>query len=197
MRYFWFGIWVGENGRPNFTCYCYNNHMNNLSLLCKTKDNFEVYYDPISSHAATHFNDAPNLKELVIELLEGLETGGKEIARHFDMGKPIGTMDVVRVDDTDELVYATRMNRESDGLVPFVKSRKGNPCPYVAVHLVPQLNGVYILESAWIGTFGGDDEPFPMAKDATPRSVEFWSKHAFVWGSQGIEPESVTTTRPW
>lgn len=87
MRYFWFGIWVGENGRPNFTCYCYNNHMNNLSLLCKTKDNFEVYYDPISSHAATHFNDAPNLKELVIELLEGLETGGKEIARHFDMGK--------------------------------------------------------------------------------------------------------------
>lgn len=99
--------------------------MTNLSLLCKTKDNSGVYYDPIGSHAATHFKDAPKLKWLVVELLQNLETGGREVAKHFDMGRPVGIMDVVRVDDTDELVYAVRTNRESDGLVSFVKSRKG------------------------------------------------------------------------
>lgn len=106
-------------------------------------------------------------------------------------------MDVVAVDETDELVYAIRTNRESDGLVPFEKSRKGNPCPYIVIHLAPQADGTYTLESAWIGTFDGDDEPFPMAKDATSRSAEFWSKHAFVWGSQSVESKSVTTTKPW
>lgn len=171
--------------------------INNLSFLCKTKDDFEVYYDPISSHVATHFNDAPKLRELIIELLGDIEVKGKEIAQHFDMHRPVGVMDVVSVDETDDLVYAIRTNRKADGLVPFVKSRKGNPCRFIAIHLAPQTNKAYILESAWIGTFGGDDQPFPMAKDATSQSAEFWSKHAFVWGSQSVEPESVTTAKPW
>lgn len=74
-------VWtLGRRDRTsNPSLYCYNNHMTNLSLLCKTKDNFEMYYDQINSHAATHFNDAPKLKELVIELLRGLKTTVKKL----------------------------------------------------------------------------------------------------------------------
>lgn len=116
------------------------------------------------------------------------------------MGRVVGTCDVVMVDDSDEIVYAVRKNREDDGPVPFVKNRQGDPCPYVAVHLAPQADGTYILSSAWIGKFGTigvDDEPFPLAKDANERSAAFWDKHAFVYGSQEITPGTETKERPW
>lgn len=159
-----------------------------------------VLYDPVHSHAATHLNDTPNLKALVQELISSLELTGEEIARHFDMGRVVGTCDVVMVDDSDEIVYAVRKNREDDGPVPFVKNRQGDPCPYVAVHLAPQADGTYILSSAWIGKFGTigvDDEPFPLAKDANERSAAFWDKHAFIYGSQEITPGTETKERPW
>lgn len=67
------------------------------------------------------------------------------------------------------------------------------------MHLIPQADGTYVLSSAWIGIFGGknEDEPFPQSPDATNRSIDFWNKRAFVYGSQEIVPGTVTTARPW
>lgn len=166
-------------------------------LLAVSKNGVAVHYDPIYSHAATHFEDTPQLKELVQEIIEGLELQGQEIATHLDMGRVVGTCDVVEVDDTDQILYGKRKNRDEDGLVPFTKSRQGESCRNVAVHLVPQNDGGYILSSAWIGTFGEDDEPFPGSPHATERSVDFWSKRAFVYGSQEIVAGTETTKKPW
>jgi len=113
------------------------------------------------------------------------------------MGSPVGTCDVVKVDASDEIVYGVRKNRDEDGLVPFTKTRRGEPCPYVAVHLVPQPDKTYALLSTWIGTFGGDDEPFPQAPDANERSKDYWDKHAFVYGSQEIVQGTETSECPW
>lgn len=130
-------------------------------------------------------------------MISALKLEGQEFAGHVDMGRIVGVSDVISVNDGDEIVYAVRRNRDADGLVPFVKNRKGDACPYIAVHLVPQHDGTYLLSSAWIGMFGGDDEPFPLAPDATPRSKEYWDAHAFVHGSQGILPGTETTRKPW
>jgi hypothetical protein len=143
-------------------------------LIAISKNGIKVNYDPLYSHAATHLEDTPNLKYLVI-----------------------GKCDVVNVTKTDEIVYGVRKNREDDGLVPFVKNRQGDSCRYVAVHLVPQSNDSYTLSSAWIGTFGKDDEPFPQSKDANKRSIHFWNEHAFIYGSQEILPNTETTKKPW
>lgn len=167
------------------------------SVIATSKNGVKVTYDPVHSHATTHFEDTPQPKDLVKELVSGLELSGEEIARHYDMGRIVGTCDVVNVSSADEIVYGVRKNREDDGLVPFVKNRKGDPCPNVAIHLVPQSDGTYILSSAWIGTFGGDDEPFPLSKDANERSADFWNKHAFVYGSQEILAGTETNIRPW
>ncbi len=120
-----------------------------------------------------------------------------EIKTHVDMGRVIGTLDVVDVDETDDIIYALRQNCEADGLVPFTKNRQGQPCRTVAMHLVKQEDGSYVLSSTWIGTFGGDDEPFPCSPDATARSASFWSKHAFIWGSQPLVTGTETSNRPW
>jgi hypothetical protein len=53
----------------------------------------------------------------------------------------------------------------------------------------------YELESAWIGEF--DSPPFPEEADATAVSIPFWEKHAFGWGSQGVQEDSITHQRPW
>lgn len=50
-------------------------------------------------------------------------------------------------------------NRVDDGLIPFVKNRDGEHCPFVTIVLLRQSNGTYHLSSAWIGVI--DDMPFP------------------------------------
>ncbi|MDB5176325.1 MAG: hypothetical protein JWM81_1183 [Candidatus Saccharibacteria bacterium] len=168
-----------------------------LQLIAESKNGVKVYFDTVSSHAATHLQDAPELERLVAEVVSKLELKGQEVAAHFDMGRIVGTCDVVAVSEKDEIVYGMRKNRDDDGLVPFVKNRDGEPCPFVAVHLLPQPDTSYLLSSAWIGTFGEDDEPFPKSHDANERSVDFWSSHAFVYGSQEIIKGTETTVRPW
>jgi hypothetical protein len=166
-------------------------------LLYKSKNGVSVTYDPVHSHAATHLKDTPQLAILVAEVVGNMDLTGQEVAKHVDLGRVVGTCDVVAVDETDEIVYGVRKNRDDDGLVPFTKTREAEPCPYVAVHLLPQEDGTYILSSAWIGTFDDDDEPFPQSPNATNRSAEYWKHFAFVYGSQEMIPGTQTTSRPW
>jgi hypothetical protein len=100
-----------------------------LELLATNKSGSAIYYDPSNSHAATHFKDAPHLKDLVKEILLEIDLNDQESVGHIDMGRVVGTTDVVKTDDTDEIIYALRKNRENDGHVPFVKSKEGNPLP--------------------------------------------------------------------
>lgn len=167
-------------------------------FLCRSKNDVEVVYDPIYSHAATHFEDTQQLKTLVIEILQNMILEGEKIATHVDMGRIVGTCDVVEVDDIDEIVYGVRKNRTEEGHVPFTKTREPKPCCSVAVVLDRKTPDLYELSSAWIGTYGEDeDEPFPNAPDANERSKDFWNKHAFVWGSQEIQPGTLLLDCPW
>ncbi len=166
-------------------------------FLCKSKNNVTVTYDPVDSNAATHLEDTPQLKELVIQVVTNMVLDVDKIKTYVDMGKTVGTCDVVDVDDTDEILYAARKNRMDDGLVPFTTTRPAATCQYVTVVLEKQPNESYELSSAWIGVLDEDDEPFPGSADATEDSISFWSKRAFVWGSQEIIPGTETTAYPW
>lgn len=167
-----------------------------MQIIAKSKNSVPVYFDPLHSHAATHLDDTPGLEALVKEIVGQLELSGQEVGGHYDMGRTVGTCDVVRVDKSDHLVYGVRKNREDDGLVPFVKNRKGDPCSSVTVHLLPRADKAYTLSSTWIGTFD-DDEPFPLSKKANERSIEYWNKRAFVYGSQEIIAGTETNICPW
>lgn len=169
----------------------------NLELIGKSKNGVNVAYDPVRSHAAMHFEANPQLKSLVAEAVRGMDLDGEVVKTHIDMGRTVGVRDVVETDDTDEIVYGMRKNCEDDGLVPFTKTREGTPCPFVALHLVPQQDNSYVLSSAWVGTFDNDDEPFPSSPNATENSIDYWNRHAFVYGSQEIVPGTETTACPW
>jgi hypothetical protein len=166
-----------------------------LELLCVSKNGKQIYYDAVNSHAATHFADTPHLKQLVVEVLQKRDINEKVLEFDIDMGKTIGTCDVIETDDTDEIIYALRKNRPEQGYVPFTKSRVAKPDSYISIALTTRLDNAYQLFSAWIGTW--DDPPFPQQPHATAESKPYWSKHAFVWGSQEIELDSVISTCPW
>jgi hypothetical protein len=167
----------------------------NTELICITKNNKKILFNNIESHAATHFSDTPELRELISNILKQKELTESEISIDVDMGKPIGTSDVVDIDETDYIVYAYRKNRREQGHVPFTKSRKAQLNSHVSMHLNKIDEGIYELASAWIGEF--DSPPFPEDPNATTESNSYWSKHAFVWGSQEIIPESELKVCPW
>ena len=168
---------------------------NKLQLLTKSKNGIAVWYDPINSHAATHFDDTPQLKDLVAEVLVNKILEDDRVDFDFDMQRIVGTTDVVMIGNSDEIVYAVRKNRNDDEYVPFTKSRADEPSSYVSISMIKQQGNGYELLSAWIGTLV--DPPFPGTANETLESKPYWSKYAFVWGSQEIKPGTETKICPW
>lgn len=162
-------------------------------LLGKSENGIEVYYDPVGSHTATHFEDTPKLKGLVAEIIANTLLESETMLFDVDMGRVVGTSDLVETDETDEIVYAKRKNR--DTYTVFTMSRQPVSCSIVTVALESQADGSYQLVSAWIGS--KDSPPFPGDESATPESKPYWSKHALVWGRQEIQPGTETTQCPW
>jgi hypothetical protein len=170
--------------------------MSNLEFIARSQNGIDVVYDPVHSHATTHLDDTPQLMSLVQEVVGDMALKDEVIATHVDMGRVVGTCDVINVGRNDDIVYGVRKNRDDDGYVPFVKNREGDPCQFVTVQLHRLSEGSYELASCWIGTFD-DDEPFPQSANATEQSKDFWSKHAFVWGSQEIQIDKLREDCPW
>lgn len=178
---------------PSWRSFCYHVTMKSLSYLCTSKNGLDIYYDPIKSHTATHFNDASGLQQIVKDLLQEYDIQNDYEGFDIDAQKVVGVKDVVDVNEGDELIYAKRINRNE--YVPFVINREPQPCSIVSIALRKYEDAKYELESAWIGEF--DSPPFPEETNATAESVPFWEKHAFVWGSQRVQDNTITRQRPW
>jgi len=163
--------------------------------LCESANGKRVVFDPIRSHASTHFHDSPKLRDLVIDVLSKKELVEAIVAEDVDMGRVVGDTDVVEVDGTDEIVYAMRKHREDQGYVPFTKSRMTQPSSFVSIYLTEKDSMTYELSSAWIGEY--ESPPFPQMDNATADSIPYWQKYAFVWGSQEIIPGSEISDCPW
>lgn len=169
--------------------------MNNYEVLCESANGKSIIYDPVNSHTATHFHDAPELRKLVIEYLITSALDGELIAKDVDMGRTIGNSDVVATDKSYEIIYAMRKNREDQGYVPFTKTRHTEPCSLLSVYIVCKDENTYELLSAWIGNY--ESPMFPQMDNATEASIPYWSSHAFIWGSLEIIAGTERNDCPW
>jgi hypothetical protein len=159
--------------------------------LCHSRNECEIRYDPIGSHAAAHLAGAPTLRGAVVAALRETDVSGEKMNFEHDFGTPIGSTDLVETAVSDEIVYAKRKNRET--FARFTKSRTGKECSVVAIKLARQDDGSYELRSAWIGRIV---PPFP-DDNASSDSREFWGKHALVWGREEIQEGTETSLCPW
>jgi hypothetical protein len=72
-----------------------------------------VVFDPLHSHAITHFRDTLGPRELVEEVLPSQVLDDEVALYDIDMERVIGRTDGVDTDKTDDIVYAKRLNRHT------------------------------------------------------------------------------------
>lgn len=161
-------------------------------VLGKTASGKTVYYDDKTSHAATHFADAPQLLALVRDFLATQHFASDEVFVDHDAGSIIGNTDLVEVQENDEIIYAKRVNRQ--GFTKFAKNRQPSPTSYFTVMLRKDAVGDYELVSTWIGRVCPS---FPDDETATPQSKPFWDKHALAFGGQSVQEDTITDVCPW
>jgi len=161
--------------------------------LGTSKNRIAVWYDGVSSHAATHIGDTPVLKALAAEITRTTRLIGDYILFHTDMGHTVGKTDLVDIEPGDKLMYAKRLNRDS--YTVFNLSRPPQPSSLVTTVYQKHEDGTYELISTWIGS--SDSPSFPGTEAETPDSKEYWSKHALAWGTQEIQPATETPVCPW
>lgn len=167
----------------------------NINLFCISANFKKVVFDPLNSHTAMHFGDTPSLKKLVCDLLSSTILHGEIITKDFEMGKIVGKSNVVVTDNNDEIIYAMRKGRGDQGYVPFTKSKPAQPSSLISIYLIKKDPQTYELASTWIGSY--ESPMFPQMKNATEGSIPYWSKHAFVWGTQDIIPGTELYECPW
>lgn len=149
-------------------------------------NNIKVWYDPASSHAATHIQDTPTLLGLAQEVITQTTVTGPYMQFHIDLGRTVGTTDLVETRPADEIVYAKRKNRDS--YTVFNKTQPAQPCSIVTLALENQEDGTYELVSTWIGP--SDSPSFPGTQRETSESKEFWSKHALAGEAKRFSQEA-------
>jgi len=160
-------------------------------LLSASKNSVKVYYDMISSHAATHFADTPQLKGLVIQLLQNTNLTKDKEHFEYDFKKLVGKSDLIATKPGDEIIYAKRLNR--DNYTRFIMNTEPADSSVITVVLYKH-DDYYELCSTWVGLIVPS---FPTAPTATADSVPFWKEHALVWGTQEIQPGTETKVWPW
>lgn len=152
-----------------------------------------VWYNPVNSHTATHIQDTPQLKQLAAEVIDKFELNETYHQFDKDLGRIVGTSDLVQNQPGDLIVYAKRLNRET--YTVFNKTRQPVPSRIVTVALEEQDDESYELVSTWIGP--SNSPSFPETERETNESKQFWNEHSLVWGTQDIQLGTETYNCPW
>jgi hypothetical protein len=155
-------------------------------MLGKLKSG-EVVVDRYNSHIHE------TVKVVLPAALAQIESGRSQfLVTEIEFEKVIGDTTCIPTGPGDEVVFAKRPKRF--GHTRFVKNRKPLPCSSVVVILKATTEGGYVLITAFVGHKA---EPEPWDRHSNSKSLEFWSKHALVWGSEEVIPGTETERCPW
>lgn len=167
--------------------------MSNLQFLVSSANNKEIFYDPVNSHTATHFEDTPQLKRLAQEILAKVVLDEEFVGFDTDLQRIVGNTDLVTNEEGDVIVWAKRKNR--DVYTSFNKTQRPQPCSIVSTALQKIDEERYELVSAWIGLY--NTPTFPGDPNETEDSKSYWLAHSLAWGTQEIQLGTETSNCPW
>lgn len=157
-----------------------------------TLNGMRVHVDLISSPAARHIAQQPQLLTLAREVLEKTAAKGAEVSIECDMGRLIGYSFVVATTDADAILYARLL--KDDVYTRFVKNGKPHSTHYLTITLVKTSDNDYELSDLWIGRL---TPPRPGSSDETAESRPYWLRHAFVLDNQPLQLRTVTKACPY
>jgi hypothetical protein len=161
-------------------------------MLDETNDEYNVYVNSISSSAGHYLSRRPYVYALIRELLSTRKLWGGRIVIEQDMGRNIGTTDVVSTSDKDTIYYAQPL--KSEVFSRFAKNRYPQVSTMLTVIVDRDADGNYEVTNAWIGS---NHPAFPGDQFATADSKEYWKTHALVQDAQVIQSRSLTKMCPY
>lgn len=150
-----------------------------------------IFLNPAHTNIHLHVLENPQILSLVKEVVEQSVLEGENVAIEKDLGRVVGVTNCVTTDESDDIIYAKRKKR--DTFSRFVKNKQAQPTNFVTVILHEAEDG-YELWSAWCG------QPVPMVRDSKGvlhGDKAFWENHALLYDPEIIQPDTVSTVRPW
>ena len=161
-------------------------------ILDNSNDDYDIYIDLISSAAGRYLSRRPYVIALIKKLIATKRLSEKRVVIEQDMGRGIGTTDIVTTSEKDTIYYAQAL--KTNVYLRFAKNR----CPQISNILTVILerddDGNYEVIDVWIGS---NYPAFPGDKHETTASKKFWQTHALVQDSQVIQSKSLTKTCPY
>lgn len=157
-----------------------------------TNPKYGVYINLISSPAGSYLSRRPYIFGLIKEVLETCKLNGQRVVVEHDMGRDIGTTDVVLTSSSDNIYYAQPI--KSNVFSRFAKNRRPQVSSTLTVVFERDNLGNYEVTDTWIGI---NHPAFPGDKSATSASKKFWQNHALVQDAQLIQARTLTKVCPY
>jgi hypothetical protein len=161
-------------------------------MLDESNDDYDIYVNLITSSAGYYLSRRPYVIALIKELLSTRKLRGARIVIEQNMGRNIGTTDIVSTSDADTVYYAQPL--KSEIYSRFAKSRYPQASNLLTVVIVRDSDGNYEVSDTWIGS---NYPAFPGDQHATADSKEYWKTHALVQDTQVVQSRSITKTCPY
>jgi len=105
----------------------------------------------------------------------------------------IGMSACVPITWQDDIVYAKRTGRDSYS--KFVKNHKPISTEYITIFLKKK-DDIYLIRSCYYGETKANIYFYGVEPTDDERN-SFWNDHALVFGSEPIDPTTITTRCPW
>ena len=151
-----------------------------------------IYIDLISSPAAKYLSRRPYVINLIREILPATQFNGKRIVIEHDMGRNIGSTDIVKTNSNDLIYYAQPI--KSQVFSRFAKNRYPQPSQLLTIIVEQDADGNYEVINTWIGP---SSPAFPGDEYETAKSKVYWQDHALVQDAQLIQSKSITKDCPY
>jgi hypothetical protein len=161
-------------------------------ILGETSEGNNIYVNLIWSPAGQYLNRHPHLFAVIEEMLSMKALSGKSITIEQDMGRNIGTSDIVTITDDDTIYYAQGV--KSDIFSTFVRNRAPQASAILTVIAMQDADGNYEVRDTWIGA---NHPPFPGEDHATATSKIYWQTHALVRDAHAIQSKTITKVCPY
>jgi hypothetical protein len=160
--------------------------------IVENEKNSEVYINLVSSSAGSYLSRRPYVLGLIKELMALQKLSGDRIVIEHDMGRSIGTTDIVLTSGTDNIYYAQPVKTAT--FSRFAKNRYPQPSNILTVVVVLDDEGNYEISDTWIGSYC---PAFPGTMAETDDSKEYWETHALVHDSLSVQSKSITKVCPY
>lgn len=154
--------------------------------LGTTANNKTVLLDYGQTNIEYHLLETPDLIELVQEALPHLVLDDRDqVVLEQDMGRVVGTTNLVETTDRDTIVYAKRIGREQ--YTRFAKNRELTPCRSIVI-VIRRSEGIYYLWTAMCGK--------KLPPEAYQENSAFNQTHALVYDESLIQLDTLVESRP-